>query len=98
MEDGSARSSNKILFCDTDLIVTQVWSEIYFNECPDWIVKENQSRRYDLFLLMDIDVPWVDDGTREFPHLREKHFGRLKLELEQRELPFKIISGILRKG
>lgn len=93
LEDESAKKSNKLLFCDTDLIVTQVWSEIYFDECPDWIVKENHERQYDLFLLMDIDVPWVDDGTREFPHLREKHFNRLKLEMEQRKLPFKIISG-----
>jgi NadR type nicotinamide-nucleotide adenylyltransferase len=92
-EDAAANMANKILFCDTDLIVTQVWSEIYFSECPAWIMEENHTRYYDLFLLMDIDLPWVDDGTREFPHLRQTHFNRLKEELDARNLPYRIVSG-----
>ena len=32
---------------------------------------------------MDIDIPWEDDGTREFPHLRKWHFDRLKDELQK---------------
>lgn len=92
-EDEAAMRADKLLFCDTDLIVTQVWSEIYFNECPGWIMDVNHSRKYDLHLLMDIDIPWEDDGTREFPHLREQHFDRLKYELDKRHLPYRIISG-----
>lgn len=85
--------ANKLMFCDTDLIVTQIWSEIYFNECPDWIIDYNKTQRYDLYLLMNIDIPWIDDGTREFPNLREYHFNRLKEELERLGYPYKIISG-----
>jgi HTH-type transcriptional repressor of NAD biosynthesis genes len=96
-EDKAARSSNKILFCDTDLMVTQVWSEIYFNKCPDSVLALNRDRKYDLWLLLDIDTPWVNDGTREFPHLREEHFARLKSELDRRGLPYKIISGDFEK-
>jgi NadR type nicotinamide-nucleotide adenylyltransferase len=92
-EDAAARTANKILFCDTDLIVTQVWSEIYFKECPAWILEENHTRHYDLFLLLNIDLPWVDDGTREFPHLRQFHFNRLQEELNARNLPYRIVSG-----
>lgn len=92
-EDAAAKHANRILFCDTDLIVTQVWSEIYFNECPEWISSINRQRRYDLFLLMDIDIPWVDDGSREFPQLREYHFNRLKHELDSRHANYRIISG-----
>lgn len=93
MEQAAATQSNKILFCDTDLIVTQIWSEIYFKKCPQWIIEHNKTARYDLYLLMNIDIPWVDDGTREFPQSREFHFSRLKTELEARKLPFQIISG-----
>jgi HTH-type transcriptional repressor of NAD biosynthesis genes len=96
-EDEAAKKSNKILFCDTDLMVTQVWSEIYFGDCPDSVLALNRSRYYSLWLLLDIDIPWVDDGTREFRHLREKHFARLKAELDQRKLPYKIISGDFEK-
>src|SRR6185436_473222 len=86
MEDEAARHSNKLLFCDTDLIVTQIWSEIYFKECPESVLNLNRDRHYDLWLLLDIDVPWVDDGTREFPQLREKHLARLEAELDLRKL------------
>ena len=92
-EEKAALQANRLLICDTDLIVTQIWSEIYFQTCPEWILQVNHSRKYDLYLLMDIDIPWDDDGTREFPHLREFHFRRLKEELVSRNLPFEVISG-----
>lgn len=96
MEDKVALTAIKLLFCDTDLIVTQIWSEIYFQKCPPEVIELNSSREYDLYLLMDIDIPWEDDGTREFPHLRQWHFNRLKEELENKKLNYIIISGPLK--
>jgi HTH-type transcriptional repressor of NAD biosynthesis genes len=93
LEEAAAKKANKFLFCDTDLIVTQIWSEIYFNSCPSELINLNKDRKYDLYLLMDIDIPWADDGTREFPNLREWHFNRLKKELEERNLNYVIIQG-----
>lgn len=87
------RNATKILICDTDLIATEIWSEIYFDHCPDWIKELNRQLKYDLYLLMNIDIPWVDDGTREFPDLRESHFKRIKEELDRRGLKYVIISG-----
>lgn len=93
LEDEALLHANKLLFCDTDLIVTQVWSEIYFERCPQDVIDLSYTRRYDLHLLMDIDIPWEDDGTREFPQLRDWHFKRLKAELDRRKLPYVLISG-----
>ena len=93
IEDEGFKHANKFLFCDTDLIITQVWSEIYFKDCPSEVFELNAYRSYDLYLLMDIDIPWEDDGTREFPHLRKWHFDRLKDELQKRSMPFIVISG-----
>lgn len=84
---------SSLVICDTDLIITQIWSEIYFGSCPEWIVRANQQQKYDLYLLMKPDIPWVDDGTREFPHLRDWHFNRIEKELKQRKLNYYIISG-----
>lgn len=92
-EDLAARKANRILICDTELITTQIWSEIYFSECPSWVVEESHRRSYDLYLLLDIDIPWEDDGTREFPHLRQIHFDRIKRELEDRGLAYHVVSG-----
>ncbi|MEY5048379.1 MAG: hypothetical protein RLZZ175_1738 [Bacteroidota bacterium] len=92
-EEIAAQQSNGLLFCDTDAIATLVWSEIYFNKCPQWIIDLTYNQDYTLHLLMDIDIPWVQDNTREFPHLREYHFNKIKTELELRKLPYQIISG-----
>jgi NadR type nicotinamide-nucleotide adenylyltransferase len=93
-EDEMALQANRVLFCDTDLLVTQVWSEVYFKgKCQPWIFWANHERRYAHFLLCAPDIPWVNDGLREFERERDWMFDRLKKELISRELPFSIISG-----
>ncbi len=93
LEEIAVQNANKLTFFDTDLIVTQIWSEIYFKECPSKVIEMTSQRNYDLYLLMDIDIPWEDDGTREFPHLRQWHFDRIKQELEMRGIDYVVISG-----
>lgn len=80
-EDEAARQAQRVLFCDTDLIVTKLWSEHYFGRCADWIREAARTRRYDLHLQLDVDVPWVLDPLRDQPNRRE-HFR----ELFRREL------------
>jgi NadR type nicotinamide-nucleotide adenylyltransferase len=93
-EDEMALQANRVLFCDTELIVTQVWSEVYFKgKCQPWIFWADHLRRYDLFLLMAPDIPWENDGLRQFEAQREWMFERLQQELECRGLPFRIIRG-----
>ena len=97
LEEEAMSENPKLLFCDTDLIVTQIWSEIYFKECPQKVIAQSYERKYDLYLLMNIDIPWHDDGTREFPHLREWHFNRIEEELKKRKLNYVIVSGNFEK-
>jgi NadR type nicotinamide-nucleotide adenylyltransferase len=66
-EQASARACNKLLFCDTDLYVIKVWSEHKYHSCDLRILKEIAQRKYDLYLLCYIDVPWEDDPQRENP-------------------------------
>ncbi|MEO6758790.1 MAG: AAA family ATPase [Saprospiraceae bacterium] len=93
-EDEMALQANQLLFCDTDLIITQAWSEIYFQgRCQPWILWADHTRRYDLFLLLKPDIPWQNDGLREYEDQRESMFLRLQQELESRGLPHVVISG-----
>jgi len=50
---------------DTDLLSTAVYCQHYFGACPAWIAQLAQQRRPDLYLLMDIDLPWIADGVRD---------------------------------
>ncbi|MEO6406473.1 MAG: ATP-binding protein [Ferruginibacter sp.] len=83
------------LFIDTDLYVLKVWSEFVFNKCDNHILKTISKRPYDMYLLCDIDLPWVPDELREYPDLepRKKLFHHYKDCMVQQHVPWAIISG-----
>jgi NadR type nicotinamide-nucleotide adenylyltransferase len=93
LEDKMAAKVNNILICDTNLIVTKIWAEHAFKQCPEWITSNLKKRRYALHLLTNIDTPWEFDPQREHPHLREYFFEKYRTELENEKLPYTIISG-----
>ena len=92
-EDALARQANRVLFCDTDLLLTTVWSDVLFGNCPPWIQDEAQRRRYDLYLLLDVDVPWVDDLQRYLPERRQEFFERCRRVLDEHRRPWVTIFG-----
>ncbi|MDP4282881.1 MAG: ATP-binding protein [Bacteroidota bacterium] len=62
------------LFIDTDMYVMKVWCEFVFNQCHNWILNRIAERKYDLYLLCNVDLPWIKDSLREYPDkkIREK--------------------------
>jgi nicotinamide riboside kinase len=93
IENESALIANKYLFCDTNLLVTKVFSELYYNFCDSLLDKAARAHQYDLFFLTDIDVPWEDDGLRDSPDGRETVFEVFKQSLIDNNKPFITISG-----
>jgi nicotinamide riboside kinase len=93
LENDSALIANKYLFCDTNLLVTKVFSELYYNFCDSLLDKAARAHQYDLFFLTDIDVPWEDDGLRDSPEGRETVFEVFKQSLIDNKKPFITISG-----
>jgi NadR type nicotinamide-nucleotide adenylyltransferase len=87
------QQANNLLFCDTELIVTKIWSEVKYKSCDPWILDRIRDHAYDLFLLCDIDLPWEDDPQREHPHLRGRLFSLYHDELTHRKFPFRVVSG-----
>lgn len=71
-EDALARSANRVLFCDTDALTTLMWSDWLYQKQDPWIVDLAKQRTYDLYLLTDVDVPWVRDPQRYFPEERRR--------------------------
>ncbi|MFC5269096.1 AAA family ATPase [Adhaeribacter terreus] len=93
LQQKTEAQTSQILFADTELLVLKIWSENAFGTCPEWILKELQNQQFDLYLLMDIDLPWEPDPLREHPHLRQYFFDLYKAELERLNFPFQVISG-----
>ena len=67
LEDERAALANKLLICDTDVHVIKVWSEHKYHGCDPLILAYIASRRYDLYLLTYVDIPWQEDPQREYP-------------------------------
>src|SRR5688500_2464937 len=61
------QARNGLYIIDTDMYVMKVWCEVAFNNCHTWILKQIVKRRYDLYMLCNTDLPWVQDGLREYP-------------------------------
>jgi nicotinamide riboside kinase len=73
----------------------KVWCEFVFNKCHRFILDEILSRQYDLYLLCNIDLPWVKDELREYPdlHTRKKLYYIYKDLLINQGVPWVEISG-----
>ncbi|HJV20970.1 MAG TPA: ATP-binding protein [Sediminibacterium sp.] len=84
-----------LLFIDTDMYVMKVWSEYVFGDCDFFILDAIVKRRYDLYLLCDIDLPWVKDELREYPDEkpRQELFRIYKDLLIHQQTPWVLISG-----
>lgn len=81
-------------FFDTWLIITKVWFDVVYGNHPIWLEEAIENSDIDLFLLCDIDIPWVYDSVRE-----NGGEARIRLhqtyinELEKYGFPYRIIRG-----
>ena len=97
-ENKATLLANKILFCDTDLLTTATYSKLYFNGyCDPSLEKFAKLNCYDLYLLMDIDIPWVKDDLRDRPNDRRVFFNSFKNSLDLNEKKYAVISGDFEK-
>ncbi len=82
------------MFCDTEFIVNKVWCDEKFGECHSWIEEMIVRHPYDLYLLCNTDIAWEADPLRENPDDRDRLLMMYKYELESRNLPYALISGV----
>jgi NadR type nicotinamide-nucleotide adenylyltransferase len=94
MVAGRESQASGLLILDTDLISTVVYARHYYGQVPDWVVGEARSRRADLYLMMDIDVPWIADVARDAPaEARQDLFDSFRMALDEFGCRWVIISG-----
>lgn len=84
-----------LLFIDTDMYVMQVWCNFVFGKTHSWILNRIIERKYDLYLLCNVDLPWVKDELREYPDLarREKLYHMYREIMMNQTVPWVDISG-----
>ena len=93
IEDEHIASDKPLLIQDTDLLSTVLYCDHYFGQCPRWIVDAANERKPDLYLLCDIDIPWIADGVRDRGHLREEMQKLFRDAVVRSKVPFVLVTG-----
>jgi len=93
VEDRAIAAARGLALLDTDLVSTTVYARHYYGSCPAWIDRAARERRGDLYLLCDIDVPWVADPARDRPHERAHMHGLFVAALEALGAQYVTIGG-----
>ncbi|TSD64973.1 ATP-binding protein [Inquilinus sp. KBS0705] len=93
LEAGLLPKANKLLICDTTFITVKIWSDHIFGHSPQEVLDELPKHPYDLYLLLNIDLPWEEDPLRDFPHLRQYFMDKWVSELNALNANYTLISG-----
>lgn len=93
--DSPLTTDHSAVFIDTDMYVMKVWCEYVFGKCHQFILDEIAARKYDLYLLCNIDLPWVADELREYPNEepRKELYQIYKDIMINQQTPWVDISG-----
>lgn len=87
-------SNHRYIFIDTWLLNTKVWFEEVFEKKPKWLIAEILKTKVDLYLICDIDLPWVFDPVRENGGESRKLLHQKYIEnIEYYNFEYKIIHG-----
>jgi NadR type nicotinamide-nucleotide adenylyltransferase len=97
LEDALAQKANRFLICDTDAYATTLWHERYLGTESPELEKIIKSEKPLLYIVTDIDIPFVQDGTRDGEHIRSKMHRRFVEKLEANHLNYIIVSGSKKK-
>ncbi len=79
------------------MLETKVYSQTYYNGfCDPVLEKYALENKYDLYILTDIDIPWIKDDLRDRPNNRKEMFLAFKEALIKYNRPYILVSGNLR--
>ncbi|KXX71074.1 AAA family ATPase [Flammeovirga sp. SJP92] len=84
---------DRILFIDTDINITKSYSKFLFNQelyVEDWIEEANQC---ELYIYLDNDAPFIQDGTRLSEPDRNRLDGFHKAQLKRAGVDYHLIQG-----
>ncbi len=98
LENELAKKADRVLFCDTDLLETKVYSQEYYGGFVDPRLDEaTRINEYDLYLLTYIDTPWEADDLRDRPEMRMEMFQAFENALKLHGKKYIILKGSRKK-
>jgi NadR type nicotinamide-nucleotide adenylyltransferase len=92
-EEEAAAASSGLVICDTNAFATGIWHERYLGTPSAEVDSIGRRSHADLYLLTDVDIPFVQDGLRDGEHVRAWMHSRFLQALPKTWSPFAVIRG-----
>lgn len=92
-EATAMKSKPAWLFCDTNVLVVQIWSQDKFGRMDARLSDAWKPETYDFHLLLYPDLTWEPDPLREDPHRLQDLFDTYQQALTDAEVPYGIVKG-----
>lgn len=83
-----------VAFFDTELIITKVWLEHKYGDCPAFVEEALHQYPMDVYLLCYPDLAWEPDPVRENPNIREYLFEWYEREVQALDVPYYIVRHV----
>lgn len=93
LEDSLTEASNGLVVCDTDAFATGVWHERYMGSRSARVESLSANRKYDLYILTGVEIPFEQDGTRDGEHIRHDMHQKFIDRLEEAGKNYIIVTG-----
>ncbi|WP_066222018.1 AAA family ATPase [Formosa haliotis] len=94
LENTISKDANTLLICDTNLLETKVYAELYYDGFyNESLTASAIQNHYDLYFLTYIDIPWEADEVRDKPNERETMFKAFEKALNDYNKPYVLLKG-----
>jgi NadR type nicotinamide-nucleotide adenylyltransferase len=93
-EDDAVARARRLVILDTDLLSTVVYARHYYGACPAWIERAARERLGDLYLLLDIDLPWTADAQRDRGKQRDAMQALFRAALQETGVGWVEVGGV----
>ena len=99
LQETLAEQANKVMFIDSDAIITNYYADMYGYKFSSLIDEIANKQDYDLYIYLEPDVKWVDDGLRFSGNeiQRAKNNRLLKSFYHSKGVNFVSVSGSYRE-
>ncbi|MGF1922840.1 MAG: AAA family ATPase [Bacteroidia bacterium] len=89
-----AMTETEFLICDTTFLTVKIWSDEILGHTPSIVLDALKNRKYDFYILLDIDLPWQEDPLRDFPHMRDHFMNIWHKELKALNAQYAVVGGV----
>ena len=96
LEAEALQDSSRLVVCDTDLLVIQIWWQVKFGQLPQELTQVLADRSPRAYLLTRPDIPWVPDPLRESGGDRAALHSRYRCALAGGPHPYLEVGGDFR--